>query len=105
MRQLTSPPPQFTLHLKAAKKHPCPEANPDHPSPISIHKISGDSRLTDIVMDLEYVLRSADEGSVENYGEDAQDARAKSALRRMISRVKPKFPVVDTMDWRFIFNH
>jgi hypothetical protein len=41
---------------------------------MSIHKISGDSRLTDIVMHLEYVLRTADEGSVENYGEEAQDA-------------------------------
>jgi len=57
---------------------------------MSIHKISGDSRLTDIVMHLEYVLRSADEGSVGNYGEEAQDAWAKSALRRMISRVKAK---------------
>lgn len=57
---------------------------------MSIHKISGDSRLTDIVMHLEYVLRTADEGSVENYGEEAQDAWAKSSLRRMISRVKAK---------------
>jgi len=57
---------------------------------MSIHKISGDSRLTDIVMHLEYVLRTADEGSVGNYGEEAQDAWAKTALRRMISRVKAK---------------